>query len=133
MLPWHFSSFDWKLPGDWSGDTEMAIGFFQKNLEKGLKQNKWTSQNLYIRNSMGIKFQLKLTILIFWTKLTQKGISNLNRTKDKNHHRVLHILQVPNFSFNKQFWFLETIFANKDTSKRKQKKLTSALHSANLN
>ena len=37
---------------------------------------------------------------------------------------------VPNFSFNKQFWFFKTIFPNKDTSKEKQKKSTSSLNSS---
>ena len=50
------------------------------------------NQILYIQNSLGTKFQLKLTILNFWTKLTQKGYFHSKKEeKNENHHQVLHI------------------------------------------
>ena len=47
---------------------------------------------LHIRNSLGTKFHVKLTILIFLTKLTQKGLKRKKqRKKNENHYRILHI------------------------------------------
>ena len=46
---------------------------------------------LHIRNSLGIKFKLKLTILDFWTRLTQKGYFLSKKVKNKNYYRILHI------------------------------------------
>ena len=43
---------------------------------------------LHIQNSLGIKFQTKLTILNFLTKLTQKRVFLI---KKRNPHRFLHI------------------------------------------
>ena len=53
----------------------MPNGFFGENLQKGFKTKKSEHNNrvLHIRNSLGTKFELKLTISIFYTKLTQKG------------------------------------------------------------
>ena len=45
----------------------------------------WT---LHIRNSLGTKFQLKLTTLSFWKKLPKKSIS---RQKNVHHLWILHI------------------------------------------
>ena len=36
------------------------------------------------------KFRLKLTLLSFWTKLTQKGYFRYEK-KNENHHQILHI------------------------------------------
>ena len=39
----------------------------------GMKQKKWTLYWIvYIRINLGTKFQLKLIVLIYWTKFTQK-------------------------------------------------------------
>ena len=43
---------------------------------------------LHIRNSVGIKFHLKVTILIFWTKLTQRGYLQ-SKKQNENHQRTL--------------------------------------------
>ena len=40
--------------------------------------------------SLGTKFQLKLTILIFWTKFAKKGIFGLKQESER-HHWILHI------------------------------------------
>ena len=54
----------------------------------------WKSQHhhwiLDISISLNTKFQLKLTILIFWTKFAQKGYFWFKQ-KEWAHHRSLHI------------------------------------------
>ena len=53
----------------------MPNGFFWTKLAK--KMSKTEKKNItiefYIVESLGTKFLLKLTILNFWTKLTEKG------------------------------------------------------------
>ena len=62
----------------------MPNGFFGQNLQKVRNRKKDHDHRiLHIRNSLVNKFQLKLTISNFWTKLTQKGISNLRKNKIK--------------------------------------------------
>ena len=46
---------------------------------------------LHIRISLDTKFQLKLKILIFWTKFAQEGYIWLKTKKGKQHHWILHI------------------------------------------
>ena len=50
----------------------MPNGIFQENLQKKNKNriSEHHHQVLHIQNSLGIKFQLKLTILNLWTRLT---------------------------------------------------------------
>ena len=63
----------------------------------------------HIQISLGTKFQLKLTILIFWPDLPKKGFSGLKQKKWTPHilYIILHIQisLVRNFSSNWQFWF----------------------------
>ena len=40
---------------------------------------------------LGGKFQLKLTILIFWTKFSPKRVLSTKNRKSKHHHWILHI------------------------------------------
>ena len=40
---------------------------------------------------VGTKFQLKLTILNFWTKLTQKSHFQSKKENNENHHQIVHI------------------------------------------
>ena len=49
------------------------MDFFDKTCKEMSKTEENYRQILHIRNSLGIKFQVKLTILNYWTKLTQKG------------------------------------------------------------
>ena len=51
------------------------------------EQHHWI---LHIRISPATKFQLKLTIFIFWTKFDQKGFSGLKQKKS-HHHWILQI------------------------------------------
>ena len=66
-----------------------------------------------IQISLGTKFQLKLTILIFWPDLPKKGFSGLKQKKWTPHifYIILHIQisLVRNFSSNWQFDFLDEI------------------------
>ena len=66
-------------------------------LDKTCKMRSKTEHHhriLHIRNSHGAKFKLKLTILSFWTKLTQKGtfLTTQKKKKNENHHQILRIL-----------------------------------------
>ena len=45
---------------------------------------------LHVQSSLGNKFQHEQTILIFWTKFAQKGISS-PKQKKWNNPRILHI------------------------------------------
>ena len=58
----------------------------------------------HIQNSIDTKFQLKLTILNFWTKLTQ----------NENDHRILHIQISVGSTFQQTIF----IFWNKFPQKR---------------
>ena len=46
---------------------------------------------LYIRNSLGIKFQRKQKILDFLIKLIQDRYFQSKIKREENHHRILHI------------------------------------------
>ena len=80
--------------------------FFGTNLPKmgisRVKQKKWiTYWILRIQISLGTKFQLKLTTLVFWTKFSKK-MCFWSKTKKKDINIKFY---VPNFSLNWQFWF----------------------------
>ena len=64
-----------------------------------------------IKTRLGTKFQLKLTVLIFFTRFAQKGFSGLKQKKWTPHifYIILHIQisLVRSFSSNWQFWFFE--------------------------
>ena len=59
---------------------------------------------LHIRNILGIKFQLKLTILNFGSNSPKKGISTLK--KRANQHRILHIRIILDSEFQLQQTYL---------------------------
>ena len=63
---------------------------------------------LHIRISVGTKFQLKLTSLIFWTKFLPKGYfqSKTNKMNTTIEFCIFELVLVPNFRLNWQFWFL---------------------------
>ena len=112
----------------------MPNEFFQQKVpKKGLnRKSERHHQILHIQNTLGTKFQLKLTFLNFLIKLIQKGISDL---KNENHHQILHIQLSLGFKFESQHTVLifgKTIFSNKDSSKRKQKEQTSPPNSLYL-
>ena len=77
-------------------------------------------------NQSSTKFQLKLTILIFWTKFAQKGIPG-KKTEKVNitiEYRLFKLVLVPNFSSNWQFWFFWPDLPKNGFSGLKQKKWT---------
>ena len=62
---------------------------------------------LHVQISLDNKFQLKVTILIFWTKFVQKECF---RSKTEKMNRaiafcIVELAELPNFSLNWQFWF----------------------------
>ena len=70
--------------------------FFGPNFPKKVLSVENRKSQLYhwivdIRISLGTKIQLKQTILIFWTKFTQKRVSLVENRKNEHHHWVLHI------------------------------------------
>ena len=66
--------------------TSFFILIFGVNRKSGQRQ--WT---LHIRISVSTKFQLKLAILIFWTKFAQKCVSGPKQKKWTHQHWILHI------------------------------------------
>ena len=78
-------------------------------------------QILHIQNSLGIKFQLKLTILNLLTKLTQQEYIQSKKEKIENHHWVLHIWISSKFQFQQTTLTFEIIFPNKHASKQNRK------------
>ena len=85
----------------------MPNGFFQQKLpKKGLnRKSERHYQILHIENTLGTKFQLKLTFLNFLIKLIQKRISDLK--KNENHSQILHIRISLGFKFESQNSFLK--------------------------
>ena len=72
--------------------------FLKPNLRKNSTScrnlKKWTpTLNSAYLIRIGTKFQLKLTIMIFWTNFGQKGYLRSKRENGKSeyHHRILHI------------------------------------------
>ena len=61
---------------------------------------------LHIRISLGNKLQVKLRILIFWTKLVQKGEfqSEANKVNIIIVFCIFELVWVPNFGLNRKFW-----------------------------
>ena len=57
--------------------------------------------------SAGTKFQNEMTILIFWTKVTQKGYSpsKTEKVKITTEFCIFELVQLPNFSLTLQCWF----------------------------
>ena len=62
---------------------------------------------MHIRISLCTKFQLILTVLIFWIKFTQKGYfwSKINKVNTTTKFCIFELVWVSNFSLNWQFWF----------------------------
>ena len=93
----------------------------QKNTHK---KNGNQHSTLHIRISLGTNIQLKLTILIFWTKFAQKGYIQLNTEKANLTIKFYRFesLHVPNFSLNWQCWFFGPNLPKNVISGQKKKK-----------
>ena len=80
------------------------MDFFEETCKKVEKKKREHHHRiLHIRNILGTKFQLKLTILSIWTRLTRKGYFKSKKKKIKI--AILELVSVLHFSLNKQFSF----------------------------
>ena len=100
--------------------------FLEKTCKQGPKTKKWTSPSfLSICSSLGDRYQPKLTILNFWTKLIQKGYFQSKKKNNENHYWVLYIrISLGSMFQLQQFWY-GTNFLKKDTFNWKQKKMNT--------
>ena len=81
----------------------------------------WKSEHHWIpliQISLGTKFRLKLTILIFWPDLPKKGFSGLKQKKSTPHVFYIILLRIQislarNFSSNWQLLFLDQIYTER--------------------
>ena len=94
---WEINELTWK----WQ------MIFLKKFPEKGLKEkSEHYHQILSIWKSLGTKFKLKVTILDFWTNLSQKGYFQSKRESNENHYWILHIrISLSSIFQLQQFWF----------------------------
>ena len=91
------------------------MSFFGTKLPKRvfLVKNRKSKHQHWIRNiqitSLGIRFQLKLTILDFWTKFAKKDFfwSKPEKANISTEFSIFKLVYWPNFSLNWQFWFFE--------------------------
>ena len=82
--------------------------FWTKCARKGcfqskIKKSEYHPRILHIRISLGTKFQLKLTILIFWDQICLKNGEFQSETKKVNitiEFCVFELVEIPNFSLN---------------------------------
>ena len=59
---------------------------------------------LYIWIILGTKLQLKLTVLVFWTKfISKKGSSKTEEVNITIEFYILALIYLPNFDLNWQF------------------------------
>ena len=90
-------------------------GVFWSKTEK--VNTPYSLHNSAYSNKSSAKFQLKLTILIFWTKYSKTEKVNNNKWKQKEHHHGIHAYL--NWSWYKisaqtdNFEFLDQIYPKK--------------------
>ena len=92
-------------------------GRFWYKTEKG-EHHHWI---LHIWFSLGTKFQLKLTTLIFWTKVAQKGYfrSKTEKVDSAIEFYVFELVKVPDSNLNWQFWFFGPSLPKRGNSSQK--------------
>ena len=78
-------------------------GYFQS--KKEIKKENYVNLILYIQISLGTKFHLKQTILIFQNTFIPKGYPRSKGRKSKQRHCILHI----RISLGTKFHFKQTI------------------------
>ena len=78
---------------------------------------------LHARLGVGTKFQLKVRILIFWTKFAQKEYfhSKIKKNNSIIEFCIFELVSVPNFSIKWQFLFLGPNLTKKGISTQNQK------------
>ena len=97
------------------------MDFFEETCKKVEKKKREHHHRiLHIRNILGTKFQLKVTILSIWTRLTRKGYFKSKKKKIKI--ALLELVSVLHFSFNKQFSFFWKNFPKKGFFRSKMEK-----------
>ena len=141
LLAWGLSSFDCNKKGHWLQLSigrlirwqQMPTGFFQQNFQKHIWDRKSEHHHRiwHIRNSLGIKFHLKLTIFNFWAKLMQNRYFQSKREKKWKSQSNLTYSNFSRFQISalaNNFDFL--IFFQMKTEK---KKWTSSLNSSYSN
>ena len=103
----------------------------QQNKKAMSKKSEWHCI-LHVRISLSNKFQLKLTILTFWTKFLQNGCFRSKTEKVNNaiEFFIFELVQVTHFSLNWKFWFFRSNLPKKGVSGLKQKKWTAPLNFA---
>ena len=81
---------------------------------------------LHIRISLGTKFKLRLTILIFQTKFAQKVYfrSKSAKVNITIEFSIFKLFLVLNFSLNWKFWFFRPYLPKTSISSLKKKKIT---------
>ena len=65
--------------------------FLKRILPIENKRNEHHYWVLYIGVNLSTKFQLKLGILIFWTKFVPESVFTIRNGKSKYHHWILHL------------------------------------------
>ena len=79
---------------------------------------------LLIQISLSTNFQLKLTIVIFWTKFSLKSgyfQSKTDKIDATIEFFIFELVFVSNFTLNKQFWIFTSNFPKKDVNGQKLK------------
>ena len=76
-------------------------------------KTKNTTTGFFIFELDYIKFQLKLTIFIFWTKLVQKEYFEKYAVNITIEFCIFELFSVANFTLNKHFWILDQICPEK--------------------
>ena len=84
---------------------------------------------MHIRKSQSTKFQLKVAILTFWTKLAQKSCfqSKTEKVNTAIQFCILYLVFIPSLSLNQQFWFFRQKMPKKANTSGKQKTMRSCM------
>ena len=123
-----FYIFELFLVPDFSLNRKLKPNFPKKGIsrQKNVKSelHHWI---LHIHITLSNKFQLKLTILSFWTKYTQKRYfrSKAKEVSISIEFCISELGQVPNFSLNWRFWFFGPNLPKESISSLKQKSNTT--------
>ena len=92
-----------------SFSLNMTFFYFFNQICSNSEHHRWI---LDFRNSLDTKFQLKLTILIFWTKFAKKGYfqSKAEKLNITIEFCIFELVQEPNFSASTDiFYFLDQV------------------------
>ena len=92
---------------------QSILNFMTKFAQKGYFRSKMKKVNITIQFaifeliSLTTKFQLKLTILLAWTKFCPRRVFPVENRQSEDHYWILHIgISLGTKSHFKQFWIL---------------------------